>query len=211
MRVLVDNDVIYKGCSYGLIVDLLGSMALSLNDAGVLASVRYVILPRLRKLFNQNGAAELFDSLLEQVIEIEPTKDEQLFAAELEYQAQVRQIALDSGESLLISVLISRQVPVLLTGDKKAVIALEQLLDEDPRLNPIIGKVLCLEQLLLSLLKDGDYIEVQNAICAASAADKAISICFGCVSGGATKDSCLQGLDSYVGNLRAAAGRILVP
>lgn len=213
MQVLVDNDILLKGCSYGLIDEFLGTLAIKVNEAGVLASARYVLRPRFRKLQVQfpEAAEVLFERILQQVVEIEPTEDEQSFAAELEFQAQLRQLSLDSGESLLISILVLRQVPLLLTGDKKAIIALDQMLDIVPRLNAIVGKILCLEQLLVSLLESGDYQEFTRAICAASAADKAISICFGCISGGVSKESCLHGLGSYLSNLRASAGRILLP
>jgi len=102
-----------------------------------------------------------------------------------------------------------RALPWFATGDKRAIIALERLFEADERISSIIGKIICLEQLVKHMVGTGDPDLVRLAICAEPAIDKALSICFACTSSGTTSATILEGLDSYIGAIRADAKRVL--
>ena len=76
-------------------------------------------------------------------------------AADLEFRAQTTGLDLDVGESQLCAVLVMRMVPMLLTGDKRAISAIEHLFDLEPRIGWIAGRVYCLEQLFAQFAPRG--------------------------------------------------------
>jgi hypothetical protein len=163
-----------------------------------------------QKLAGDVAAAEkCFSSFLASNEALEPSSEERELAATLEANAQQLSLSLDPGESQLISILVSRILPWLATGDKRAIAALEKLLDTDARLANLAGKIRCLEQLVKRILTNGDYTVIRNAICSEAAVDKALTICFGCVSQDPTPANIHQGLDSYIGAIRASAARVL--
>jgi hypothetical protein len=73
------------------------------------------------------------DDFLASVELIEPTVEESTLAAEFESLALAAALPLDAGESQLCAVLVSRNLPLLVTGDKRAITALESLVDSDTR------------------------------------------------------------------------------
>jgi hypothetical protein len=152
--------------------------------------------------------AELVNILAEHEA-IETTAEEQVFAAALEATAQSLPINLDAGESQLLAVLVLRTRPSLLTGDKRALVAVERLLDAVAVLAEAAGKVTCLEQLVKHAVMDGDAARVQAAICGEPEVDRALSICFSCFSSDRSIVSVLDGLDSYISDLRQRAPRAL--
>jgi hypothetical protein len=130
-------------------------------------------------------------------------------AGEFELAALRAGVGLDAGESQLCAVLIKRLVPFLLTGDKRAIRAAEQLLDSADRLAGLCGKVRCLEQLVLDTLpRGGETNSLRERICAETEIDKALTICFGCSSGTVDVDY-FAALQSYIADLRRQATRIL--
>ena len=144
--------------------------------------------------------------------ELEPTDREVNLAAGFEIAAQEVGLSLDSGESQLAAMVIERAVPLLETGDKRAIRSIEQLLDKVDELLPIQGRVRCLEQIVRRVLDDAGAIDrVAAAMCAEPGVDKTMSICFGCSSGRPpTLDQVIEGLASYIASLRADAPRVLV-
>ena len=142
---------------------------------------------------------------------IEPTTDEQKLATSLETSAQRLALSLDAGESQLAAILILRGAPYLVTGDKRAITALEQLIDIDQQCAALTGKVFCLEQVVLKLIVCVSVAAVRSAICSEPAVDKTMSICFGCYSSEVASSSVTAGLQSYVNDLKSGARRALAP
>jgi hypothetical protein len=95
------------------------------------------------------------------------------------------------------------------TGDKRAIIAIEQLMDTMTQLQPIAGRLQCLEQAFRRLIAYVDAEVVRRAICAEPNVDKALTICFGCFSPEVAHASICEGLDSYIAALRTGAARVL--
>jgi hypothetical protein len=212
VNTLVDNDVLVKSACYGLLCDLGTSIAGAPSSCGVLGAARFVVPKAIDRQHLQREtvlARTAFQEFLEQSEVVEPAPAEQELAAELEAAAQALALNLDAGESQLVAILVTRAVPRLLTGDKRAIVAMEQLLDTMPPLQPLIGRVHSLEQAVRRLMKSAGIDTVRSAVCAEPGIDKTLSICFSCSSTDASPASIAAGLESYIADLRAAAERVL--
>jgi hypothetical protein len=212
MKALVDNDICLKGLSYGLLDHFLATVPEIHDRVGVLGVARFVLTNRLQRQGAPDMRADLIHALyvfLGSAELVEPTEEEESLAAEFESLAQISGLSLDVGESQLCAVLLLRGLPLLLTGDKRAITALEGLLNSHPLLGGIGGKVKCLEQLVLDAIAVYGSDLIGQHICANSTIDRTLSICFGCASGSAVEENILEGLNSYIRDLRSQALRVL--
>ena len=214
MKAIVDNDILFKVACFGLFDELILNNCQSVGSVGILGAARYVVPKKIQKNVEATiatAARAAFQAFLDVAVIIEPTEDEQVMAADFELAAQRAAVALDSGESQLCAVLIARVIPLLLTGDKRAICALEHLLDSDARLNALAGKIRCLEQLVLQPLSCENYSQFRVAVCRQPGVDKTLAICFSCRLEQATLEGITEGLRSYINDLRSQAERILAP
>jgi len=209
----IDNDILLKGACYGLLDELVAAIPTAPNDSGVLGAARFVIRSRIAAATlsrDQKEIMAMLETFLGKAVVLEPNLDETKFAAEIEFVAQRNNLALDSGESQLCAIVISRMIPWLITGDKRAIRALEKMLEYLPALAKLTGKLICLEQLIARGTSSLGAAKIRDAICKEPAVDRALSICFECSNSHSHPDSWLQGLQSYIGDLRKNAERILV-
>jgi hypothetical protein len=211
MTTLIDNDILLKSACYRLLNELITAN----RDAvpfGYLAAARFVILKRIRRLSLRGDPniveAELLGFLGEHKA-LETTPEEQALAATLEAAAQNIAVNLDTGESQLVSVLLLRTLPRLWTGDKRAIIAFDRLIDPVPEIGGIVGAVMCLEQLVKRALAQSDGVTIRTAVCNEPSVDRTLSICFGCLGSGQPLESIIEGLDSYIEDIRCQAPRVL--
>jgi hypothetical protein len=213
MKALVDNDILLKGSCYSLLRELVAEIPGDAPRAGILGAAVFIIPKLIAKqtLANTEStrAQEHFDSFVREHAVVEPIAEEQQLAAELESMAQQLAVNLDSGESQLVAILVRRSIPFFTTGDKRAIVALERLLDRHEALSKLSGRIICLEQLLLRLVDAYDHEGLRRAICAEPAIDKTLTICFGCASPNTDRDTVCAGLNSYITALRRDSARVL--
>lgn len=212
MKAAVDNDILFKCACYGLLQDLPATLKIDATDCGVLGAARFVVthkLERTARIRARNLAVTNLNSFLSTATTIEPIKAEQALAAHLEACALRVGLTLDAGESQLCAVAIERMASRLVTGDKRAICALERLIDEEPKIIGLSGKLMCLEQILLLILAERSFEPVRKAVCAEPEADKALSICFSCTSACSNEQTAHDGLSSYIRALRSEANRLL--
>ena len=213
MNAVVDNDILFKGACYGTLDRLLPGAAHD-SVVGVLGSARFVVSKKIEKT-SLNGdrtkVLGLFFEFLSQAAMLEPADDEQRMAADLEFAAQQLALNLDTGESQLCAILVQRALDLLLTGDKRGIAAIETLLNVEPRLKPICGKVKCLEQLFADAIVCHGHVVLRVAVCAEPHIDKALAICFCCKSPIVEFAEVMEGLRSYINDLRQRAARVLAP
>lgn len=211
MRAVADNDILLKGSCYGLLPVLLACVPGN-GAVGILGASRFVVpkmIVRNQLQGNPATARARFAAFVTTNEIVEPSTDEQQMAALLEATAQQMALNLDAGESQLVAILVSRALPCMLTGDKRAIASLEILLDSDARLRVISGKIRCLEQLVVDALVTGNGDQIRRAICGEPAVDRTLSICFSCSSPELDSANALEGLASYITDLRARAVRVL--
>jgi|SRR5581483_2036623 len=178
MKAAIDNDILFKGACYGLLNELIAATCSDTETFGTLGSARFVVAKKIEKnnlLRNRRAALDALARFLNRSEALETTEGEQSMAADLELAAQRLGINLDIGESQLCAMLVLRVIPLLLTGDKRAITAMEKLIDTDGRLVALYGKVGCLEQLVYDALIKGDHAKLRTAICSEPEADKNVS------------------------------------
>ncbi len=209
-----DNDILYKGAWYGLLQELLGVVPCVPQHTLVLGQARFVVGKRIERQQKKGfaGAAEArarFVELLATLTLVEPTAQEQLFAADLENTAQQLGLPLDAGESLLCAVVVRRELGHFVTGDKRAICALETLSQKRADLKAIAGRLLCLEQLFVRLLSVVDAAAIKKTVCQNAHVDQALANCFSCSSPEVGAERSVEGLTSYISALRDAAPLLL--
>jgi hypothetical protein len=212
MNAVVDNDILFKGVCYGILGDLLAAHNNGDGAIGILGAARFVIPKKIQRAKLQGSAESAEKQLMtffSQFCILEPTTDEQVLAAEFELAGQKLGVALDVGESQLCAIVATRIIPLLLTGDKRAIIAIEKLLGNGAKLEALCGKIRCLEQVLVSALGRTEVARMRLAVCAEPEVDKVVTICFACSSQEVSRDEVMNGLHSYINDLRLKANRVL--
>jgi len=210
---LLDNDIISKTIAYGVAESLVLKSELPVDRYLVLGTARFVLPKKIRKKKPRRGSdaalADL-DWFLGQVATAEPSNDEVQMAAQLEKNARMHDLALDQGESQLIAMLVTRGLDYLLTGDKRAISALESL-NNSWNYAELRHKVVCLEQLALWFVARNGADGVRDVICEHPKVDKALIGCFACHTSEGVDEECIRGLTSYVEHLKKEAPNCLFP
>lgn len=194
-QVLLDNDVVLKVTCYALAAEMIAVTTTDLPPA-MLGVGRFVIQSRLNRASNVadvDRAKGAFDQFLMTVALLEPDDEELTLAADLEAEANRRDLELDGGESQLLAILARRACRLLITGDKRAVAAMAVVA---PRLAG--NRIASLEQLMVRLVHSMGFEAVRLQVCSEPAVDRAITSCFACSADRVTGDDVLAGLSSYI-------------
>ncbi len=211
MDALIDNDVLFKGACYGFLRELISPVC-SANQVGVLGAAWFVVSKKIGKTSLRKSTESVLSDLqnfMRSAETLEPTDAEQSMAAEFELAAQRVAVSLDTGESQLCAVLIARTLQSLITGDKRAIAAIDRLMENDARLLYLCGRVWCIEQLVLIMLSAGNGASLRDAICGEPSIDTTLTICFSCRSDSGDDANFRNGLESYIADLRSKAHRVL--
>lgn len=209
--VLLDNDVILKACCYRLGEEALACTALEHAPPSALGVARFVLRDRIarsQQLSDREEASKALAAFMESIRFIEPTDEEAELAAEFEAEAQARALEFDTGESQLFAVLLRRQMPLLVTGDKRAIGAMEQIA---PNKSNATACIACIEQLIAAMVARFDIGALRIRICREPYTDRAISNCFSCSTTEASEVSIREGLRSYTNDVRKSAPTMLLP
>lgn len=207
-QVLLDNDVALKVASYALVPETVAVTTSSGVPPAMLGVGRFVIRRRLdrpSRIADASRAKEAFEQLIDSVVLLEPDDAEVALAAQLEAEANLRNLELDGGESQLLAILVTRSCGPLLTGDKRAIEAMAVVAAA-----LAANKVVCLEQLMARLVHTVGLDLVRIHVCRESATDRAITSCFACASEAATHESVIGGLSSYIRHLGKTAPGVLI-
>lgn len=213
-ELLLDTDVILKLASYGLLDAIAhpGCSSGCQRRTGIVAAASFVARKRLRKnTMDPDAATARLETFLADVATLEPTDDELTTAADLEDVANRAGVDLDSGESQLCAIALTRGQPMILTGDKRAIIAIERLLPIIGKLTALVERVACLEQAVKLTVRRLGALAVRRLVQAENQADRAISICFRVTSDTVPDSFEPVGLDSYIEALRRDAPNVLMP
>lgn len=208
-RVLVDNDVALKIVCYSLADEMVAASSLDGTPPAILGVGRFVIRGRLARsssIVDVERAKAAFERLLNAVSLLEPDEAELAMAAELEAEANRRDLELDGGESQLLAILANRAYRLLITGDKRAIRAIAVIAKTE-----VDERIACLEQLMAHLAQIAGIDAIRTCVCAEPKVDRAISICFSCVKAAPELGGVLAALASYIGHLNSEAPGVLLP
>lgn len=207
---LLDNDVVKKLCQYQLEEEFCDVCC---------PSVQIAVLPTLKFVFQLNDDALAHDILqthdavvrvrkfLDEVSEIEDSS----IPDELQHQydellAEFQDIdQIDSGEAILFALTILVDSTITFTGDKRSIIALGNILNEENRAK-VTGRVKCLEQTIAELMLNMEFQEMSKKV-ANKPWDTALRACFGSTS----YESVIEGLESYYYDLNNGCNNLLAP
>jgi hypothetical protein len=212
MNAVLDNDVLHKGTCYGILPTLLQLHGGVNREIGILGAARFVLLKKIERGGLKRGTAAIrteFEQWVSSFSQLDPTSVEQVLASDFESLAQRLGVSLDAGESQLCAIVLERMVPLLLSGDKRAIAGIELLLDLHSRLPALGGRIKCLEQLVLEAIDPANVAAVRKAVCSEPTVDKTLTICFACQSSSVDIGEIKNGLNSYIKALRAFAKRVL--
>jgi hypothetical protein len=206
-RVLIDNDVLLKIAAWRLEGTLLATMSTPAGTPAMLGVARHVVGRRLarRGLANAHSAIEAFRRLCGAMAMLEPEPDEIVMAAGFEEAATRAGLELDAGESQLLAMLVAREARLLLTGDKRAIVAIAGL-----GVVAAQARVAALDQLARIWAERIGVDALRSTICAERVADTALAICFACHREECPAAEITAGLDSYCRDIERAAGAILI-
>ncbi|SRR6266487_1342992 len=205
---LLDVDVLIK-CSCYRILSKIRRPAGTVDS--VLGVARYVVRDRLERdsrVSDRTGARQYFEDYLQTIDTIEPTSAELELAAAIEFVAQRLSLDVDTGESQLFAVAVTRGSYLVLTGDKRAIGGAEQAMMELQPLSELRGRLICLEQIVGGIAAELGVNKTRLFVCAEPRVDIALSICFSCAADPDIKID-MAGLKSYVDDLRGQAPIIL--
>lgn len=204
-RVVIDNDVVFKLSAYRQ-HDYLSEDA-AWAPGFILPVAKFVLRDLARKsrrVSNRDAVSHAIDAALESLGVVHPSEEAISLAAALEEEANAKAFELDTGESQLLALILLKEASLMLTGDKRAVKAIEHLSQEGSR-----GRIASLEHVLVELLECQEFSELKNSVCAEAKIDSAVTSCFACYSPTATAGNVKEGLDSYIRALNALAPSVL--
>lgn len=209
-RVLLDNDVVFKVACYALDGETIAAATIDDIPPAMLGVGRFVVRGRLARAPNiadRARATAAFERMLAAMSLVEPDDAEMAAAADLEAEANRRDLELDGGESQLLAMLANRACKLLITGDKRAIAAMAIVAAAQAG-----SHVACLEQLIAHVVSAKGTAAVRPRICAEPNVDRAVTGCFACSSPAAPDDADVAGgLASYIGHLDRSAPGVLVP
>lgn len=211
LSLLIDNDVLIKCACYAML-DEIQPPGDGDSKIGVLGAARFVVnghLARRGRINDRESAQQRFNSYIPTVLVLEPTEEEIALATEIEEAAIQQGVDLDSGESQLCAIAIFRAVPLLLTGDKRAISGAEILQQQISVLSSLRSRVVCLEQAVRGIANRIGVLSARSRICAEPSVDKSLSICFECNTENPRPEFSAEGLTSYITHLRAQAPTLL--
>lgn len=207
---LIDNDVVLKSCRYGIVSELVSCVERVAPPPTTLAVSRFVLVSRIlrdQKVANRELAKAQLEVFFKYSTFVDPNDAEIQFAAELEQRASDTGLNLDTGESQLLAILIRRCAAALLTGDKRAILAMGQLIADEVCARQ---RIACYEQVIVAISEVLELEVLRKRICSDPLADKALAISFSCSAETFSEPSVADGLRSYIEDVRRTAQTLLI-
>jgi hypothetical protein len=211
LAAVVDNDVLQKFSSYGLMPELEGAIRGN-GTVGILGAARFIVRRALSRVTSANESKlhTAFEAFLNRAAVLEPMDEEIALATEMEEVANRQSLGFDSGESQLCAIAITRAVDAVVTGDKRAIEAAEDIKNIVGSLAGLEGKIVCLEQTMLGVIEAVGYSKPRSHVCAVREADTTLSICLKCWSSETpSEESIRSSFASYIDDLRRKAPSLL--
>ena len=202
--ILMDNDALLKLALYGLLDEAVSVFGCTASDVCVLATAKYSLLPaknRLQLCKDEESAARLEAFL-------RTSSPLNVGAADPELLDLLNIIPnIDTGEALLFAVGSTNRDTLVITGDKRSLVALCSYDSVSNVSEALAGRVLSMEVLFLMLIEH-QFALIQERVRAKPDVDKTLNIVFGVTVPG-NVESVREGLDSYIRDLFSKTGTLL--
>lgn len=215
-RILADVDLVIKLICFKLSNSLMKSLLKNNQIIEVLESTKYVVRKRVYKVFEEKYDHEIkleLENFSANCNYIEPSDEDLFLAAEIEKISQIKNLSMDTGESILCAIAINSSaefITYIATGDKRAIKSILQIKPALEKINYLNGKFICLEQIIIGLIRGGNLIQIRKNICCIPNLDKTLSICFSCTGrNGQPEVEIINGLNSYINDLDNKSGILI--
>ncbi|KAA0988638.1 hypothetical protein FQ192_16495 [Pseudomonas sp. ANT_J12] len=199
---LLDSDAARKLCQYQLIHELVRALNCALSDIAVLPQLTFQL-----RLNNQQAALKKLGSEESVALAVELMRHASIVDVKVEqsnHALNFERPDIDSGEAVLFAALYQNAQDTMLSGDKRAFLALSKF-DDEVAANSIWVRLICLEEAIMLILQSECFAQVSAKVRARCDVDKAMSIAFGRTQA-AEQSSALQALSSYVRDLNRDTG-----
>lgn len=205
---LLDSDAAKKICQYRLLNELAAALGCALSDFAVLPQLKYQLkLANADKARDKLGSQEAVDMARQLV---EAASEVVVLADSANPLLELNRPDIDSGEATLFAALHGDDDSSLVSGDKRAFVALSKV-DDIPVVDALWARLICLEEALLLILQHAEFQQVSEKVRSVPVVDMAISIAFGRVHANPI-DDVLNGLNSYLLDLQAnTSGKYQLP
>ncbi len=198
-KYLIDSDVARCMCTYELIEDLATALGVGLEDFFVLSQLKYQLhLANAGKAQKKLGSA----AAVAQAIKLVDQASEVVVMAESANYALLEGTPdIDGGELALFAALCDNPDTGLVTGDKRALIALCKVTGPIEA-NFTWAQILCLEEAMTRLVAHFGLAHVSDKVRSHAGANTAIELIFG-KSQAAKASDVDEGFKSYLSHLVA--------
>jgi hypothetical protein len=206
LKILLDNDIIIKLANLDLL-DLFSSLPRVENaEVACLASLPYRLAKKPLEAHAQARVVTFVSSC---------RKLDRAYIAELKIDFDNQELlstcpGIDAGEAQLLSAALAAPDAVVLTGDKRCLMALCQSSVTMPLVQKLQGRVVVLEQLMIEMISSIGFDDVKSRTLNGVHCDTAIRASFG--SGPkAEEGNVISTLQSYVREINNCCPEILAP
>ncbi|NUT74139.1 hypothetical protein HNO86_03675 [Pseudomonas sp. C1C7] len=205
---LLDSDVVKKICQYHLLHELAAALGCGLNAFAVLPQLKFQLrLADVAKAVQKLGSQEAVDQARELVA---AAAEVQVVAEAANPILGLNRPDIDSGEATLFAALHDVDADSLISGDKRAFIALSEI-NGVAVVDVLWARLICLEEAMHLIVQSANFDHVSAKVRANLAVDTAIGIAFG----RATANSpamVIEALASYMSDLHArTSGKYVLP
>lgn len=200
MIYFLDNDILLKLAAFDLLNETIGALDCSRENLRVLETARFVF--RSNRKVSAKYSAEIRARAIDFIKDCQTVNP----AASPEFIGLSQM--LDLGEATLVAATREVSTFVLMTGDKRCLQALAAQVDMMAVRERLQGRIVCLEQVILLLIRDMGFERVLQQVLPAVDCDTALRACFG--SGElALERNVIEALEGYVEALRHDAPGLL--
>lgn len=205
---LLDSDAAKKICQYNLLHELAAALECALENFAVLPQLKFQLKlakddKALLKLGTEEAVA-LARQLVEKASEVE------VVAESANPLLQLNRPDIDSGEATLFAALHSHEDAELISGDKRAYVALSKI-EGMPVVEALWVRLICFEEALYLILHSADFQQVSDRVRARPEVDTAVSLSFGRRHANPL-DMVIDALQSYMRSLLSDTnGKYLLP
>lgn len=200
---MIDNDVILKLASCELFWEGMDSIGLAKFDIRVLSTAKYYFKKdkKVQQNYPEKGRLAAIQIACECSSIPGASAEELILFSDIE--------GLDPGETDLIAYGSTVSCCYVVSGDKRWPTALANAERLDPYYKKLSNKVICLEQIVLGLVRSRDFETLLPNLLQLGDVDKAMKYVF--YSGIETNyESALEGLCSYIADLKRGTGSLLI-
>jgi len=205
---LLDSDAAKSLCQYLLIDELAIGLGCSLSDFLVLPQLRFQLRlnkpdAALKKLGSKEAistAQQLIDAAAEVQINVDSANK----------ILELNRPDIDSGEAILFAAASQSEDDSIITGDKRALIALSEI-SASPIIDTLWEKIITLEEAIYLIVQRSGFDHVSQKVRARPDVNIALSIVFGRATPN-KKEEVIEGLNSYMNHLQwISHGKYLLP